>query len=329
MLAVWLESRLKTLLSHPTGQPEDYEQVLASLALDIQKRQTRLSEIRLRERRSTLLFSLYALALWVAYVSLWYTDMVPTLSSHPRSSSFEKWLEGAPVYIGPIVILFIRRIAQIWYTRIGNAEEKQLITLRKQQREKIEEIKKKTNYYSTRTLIERYDEGSGTETPLRRRIPRQVPPGTPAATPQRTPAPQPPRLITPQTPSPNPTPVSANLQQQLSPSPQRPMPPPRKQWYDKLADAILGDDDSASAAASRYALICQKCFAHNGLVKESLWEDTPHGALSPPQSALSPVQLAPDVPDDIPTQDRSPSHPESEFQPEPDYAEKHAEAEAS
>lgn len=29
-----------------------------------------------------------------------------------------------------------------------------------------------------------------------------------------------------------------------------------------------------SVAASRYALICQKCFSHNGLVKESVWEDT-------------------------------------------------------
>ena len=57
-------------------------------------------------------------------------------------------------------------------------------------------------------------------------------------------------------------------------SPQRPLPPPRKQWYDKLADAILGDEDtSASGASTRYALICQKCFAHNGLVKESMWED--------------------------------------------------------
>ena len=57
-------------------------------------------------------------------------------------------------------------------------------------------------------------------------------------------------------------------------SPQRPLPPPRKQWYDKLADAILGDDDSsATGASTRYALICQKCFAHNGLVKESMWED--------------------------------------------------------
>jgi len=51
-------------------------------------------------------------------------------------------------------------------------------------------------------------------------------------------------------------------------------PPPRKQWYDKLADAILGDDDAARSSSSRSALICQKCFAHNGLVKESVWQDT-------------------------------------------------------
>lgn len=50
--------------------------------------------------------------------------------------------------------------------------------------------------------------------------------------------------------------------------------PPRKQWYDKLADAILGDDDPTFASPSaRYALICEKCFNHNGLVKESMWED--------------------------------------------------------
>lgn len=57
--------------------------------------------------------------------------------------------------------------------------------------------------------------------------------------------------------------------------PSQPMPPPRKQWFDKLADAILGDEDGGSAtpASSRYALICQKCFTHNGLVKESMWED--------------------------------------------------------
>ena len=56
--------------------------------------------------------------------------------------------------------------------------------------------------------------------------------------------------------------------------PVTPQPPPRKQWYDKLADAILGDDDATGSPSSRYALICQKCFSHNGLVKESVWQDT-------------------------------------------------------
>jgi hypothetical protein len=36
-----------------------------------------------------------------------------------------------------------------------------------------------------------------------------------------------------------------------------------------------------NAAASRYALICQKCFSHNGLVKEEMWEDArTHGLCS-------------------------------------------------
>ncbi|CCM02161.1 uncharacterized protein FIBRA_04239 [Fibroporia radiculosa] len=246
---------------------EDYGQVLESLKLDIQKRQTRLSEIRLRERRSTLLFSVYALAFWAIWSGLWYAKLLPNLSGHDRRSKFEKAVKSIPVFVGPIVILFIRRIVQIWYTRIGDAEEKALTALRKKQRDKVEEFKSKTNYYSTRNLIERYDEGTAnsvSDSPPRIRVP-QSPPGIPA-TPQR--GPQPPL----QTPAP--APISPPGQQRLSPSPQRPLPPPRKQWYDKLADAILGDDEGPSGgASSRYALICQKCFVHNGLVKESMWQD--------------------------------------------------------
>lgn len=52
------------------------------------------------------------------------------------------------------------------------------------------------------------------------------------------------------------------------------MAPPRKKWYDKVADAILGDDDhEVGSPSSRYALICERCFTHNGLIKESMWED--------------------------------------------------------
>jgi len=93
--------------------------------------------------------------------------------------------------------------------------EKTLKALLRQQRTKIEEIKKKTNYYTTRNLLERYDEppsgvgggGAAASDPnsaLRRRMP-----GGPPTTPQRQAQPS----------NPNPqTPVSKvqTHQQQLS-----------------------------------------------------------------------------------------------------------------
>ena len=119
---------------------EDYETVLSSLALDIQNRQVKLSEIRLRERRSTLLVTLYTLAGWVAYVSLWYMNILPNFSGRAGSSRFERAVKGFPVTSGPILcvlvrsstwrnpeptsysVLFVRRIVQIWYKRKGDAE---------------------------------------------------------------------------------------------------------------------------------------------------------------------------------------------------------------
>ena len=51
--------------------------------------------------------------------------------------------------------------------------------LMKERREKVEEVKKKTNYYSTRDLIQRYDESSPA-TPLQPRVnPGQPLPVTP------------------------------------------------------------------------------------------------------------------------------------------------------
>ena len=105
-------------------------------------------------------------------------------------------------------VLFIRRLVQEWYTRQGNTEgtsfrflslesvwlrfipvEKALKDLMKQRRDKVEEIKKKTNYYSTRDLLQKYDESSPAPPalPLRQRFSSSQPP---PVTPQR-PIPQP------------------------------------------------------------------------------------------------------------------------------------------
>ena len=88
---------------------EDYETVLSNLANDIQKRQTQLSDIRLRERRSTLVVTLYTLAAWVGYLSLWYMNALPDLrdGKYIRNGSTEKALKGLPVIIGPIVCVYI------------------------------------------------------------------------------------------------------------------------------------------------------------------------------------------------------------------------------
>jgi len=255
-------------------EPEDFGQILSALALDIQKRETRLNEIRLRERRATLLVTLYTLAGWGAYLGLWYAQVLPQASRHAINSPVDKAIKGFPAILGPIIILFTRRIVQLWYNRKGNAEEKSLATLKLSRRNKVEEIKKKTNYYETRDLLERYEDGPARG--LSPAWPKNGPVGRvqhqqPPSTPQRaTPA------VPPNTPASSlATPISPGLQNQLvARTPQQPLQPPRKQWYDKLADVLLGDEEPhLNAAASRYALICQKCFTHNGLVKEDMWED--------------------------------------------------------
>ncbi|KAF8267210.1 hypothetical protein EI94DRAFT_1778897 [Lactarius quietus] len=256
-------------------EPEDFGQILAKLATDIQKRETRLNEIRLRERRATLLVTLYTLAGWGAYLSLWYAQVLPRVSRHRTNSPVDKAIKAFPAILGPIIILFARRIVQLWYNRKGNAEENSLAALKLARRNKVEEIKKKTNYYETRDLLERYEDGPS------KGLPPSWPKNGPIVRVQSQPLPSTPQRAAPGVPPNTPTnipitPISPGLQSLLvAPgTPPRPLPPPRKQWYDKVADILLGDDETpVNAAASRYALICQKCFTHNGLVKEEMWED--------------------------------------------------------
>ncbi|KAJ7634455.1 hypothetical protein FB45DRAFT_467855 [Roridomyces roridus] len=238
--------------------PDDYESILSALAANIQKRQERLSEIRGRERNSTMLVTLYTLAGWLAYVAVWYLGFVTNNANGRRVPQVEKTLRALPVFVGPILILFIRRIVQVWYNRKGNAEEKTLQTLLKEQRLKVEEIKKKTNFYETRDLLSRY-EGSAPGTPQQRR------PGGPPQTPQQSQ-----RASVPST-------VSSNHRAAPPPTPARPTPaaPPQRKWYDAVADILVGPEDTSSlnAEKQKYALICERCFAHNGLVAEAVWAD--------------------------------------------------------
>ncbi|KAF9491583.1 hypothetical protein BDN71DRAFT_1398122, partial [Pleurotus eryngii] len=243
---------------------EDYETILSTLSRDIQSRQQKLADIRLRERRSTLWSTLYTAAAYLVYVCAWYFQAF----SLPRGVAL------ALVILGPFIVLFIRRIVQLWYSRKEAHEGTYPLLLLKQQRTKVEEIKKKTNYYSTRDLLSKYDESTPMNTPqpaqgLRQRF-------NPAlAQPPRTPNDPGNRGSSLPASGPNgplgPPSLTNSAVTGLSPSPFL-ATPARKQWYDKLADALLGEDDQAPPS-SRYALICEKCFKHNGLLPEAMWQD--------------------------------------------------------
>ncbi|KAJ7274578.1 hypothetical protein B0H12DRAFT_1089277 [Mycena haematopus] len=253
-------------------KPVDDETVLAALAGDVQRRQTLLSEIRARERTASALVTLYALAAWLMYVGVWYFGFVSG-GRGGRTGGVERAVRALPVFVGPILILFIRRIVQVWYARKGNAEEKTLQALLKAQRAKVEEIKKKTNFYETRELLSRYDRDSG----------GSAPPGGGGGGPGSVSSPNTPQRQsgpghgTPGRPNgkgPRQSVIGAGAAGAVQPPPP-PQQPRGRGWFDALADVLVGPDDTPQIEKEKqkFALICQKCFAHNGLVPEGVWGD--------------------------------------------------------
>ncbi|GAA5997910.1 uncharacterized protein JCM10292_006900 [Rhodotorula paludigena] len=286
------------LFSRP--REPDYDTVLAKLQTQIAARQARLQQIRLRERRANALFITYGLAFWILYSVLWYFGVLGTAGGDPLAAVLAK---GAPVVLGPIAIIFTRRGSRWYYHRKQDKEEKELKVLVKQKQDKVEEIKKKTGYYSTRDLLEKYDEalkkgpGSAPSTPAKQPVKTgnkpPVPfPGTPA-TPVRPGAP-PSVQNTPQRPFPPGTPGAPGTPANPAgmPYPAFPPPPPptphTRSLMDKVADALLGVSPEDSNPMNRYALICGQCYAHNGLALKDEFESVQYrcprcGYFNPPR----------------------------------------------
>lgn len=166
----------------------------------------------------------------------------------------------------------------------------------KQRNETIERLKEATKYNSTQQLLEKY--GGESPKPAPPSDPGEKHTGdTPARSPaavQRTGIPPPPtanirrRVPEPSTPNPGVPPVPDPRTPGASISPeqfQKPLPPPpppgveepgfapnafpsipqyheSPRWYDRLMDALLGEDETLPR--NRLALICQQCRLVNG-----------------------------------------------------------------
>ncbi|ORX62387.1 hypothetical protein DM01DRAFT_1331814 [Hesseltinella vesiculosa] len=257
------------LLSKERTDPNDYEKVLSELDANIQKAELRLTEIKLRQRRTGLLWVIYATLAWLVYVAYWFFTI-------QDGSWNANAIQAAPVLLIPVGIYYMRKGLAWFYTKKQSSEESHLATLRAQQKLKVEELKKKTSYYTTQSLLERYDaEAMARKKQQQQMIAqqqqkqqdlRQRKPGNqgmarpPSGLPQQ---PQQPGMTT--------SPMQPNgqqLQQQVTMAHHPPvLPAPRgpPQWYDKLIDALVGED----GPETKYALICQYCYMHNGLILPS------------------------------------------------------------
>ncbi|KAG0174924.1 hypothetical protein DFQ28_003651 [Apophysomyces sp. BC1034] len=250
------------VFSKSKTDPNDYEKILSELDASVQKAEFRLSEIKIRQRRTGVLWIIYSTLIWAVY------SVYSFLTLEPDDDYQEILTTVAPILLIPFGIYYIRQGAAWYYTRKQKNEEVGLVALRAQQKLKVEELKKKTSYYTTKSLLERYDlakkkDGEGNTDQLRQRKPASMP-GTARQMPPHH-APGQPQLVQPPNSSIVTSPTASAPISSIPRSinqPARSAMPPQRQWYDKLVDALVGED----GPETKYALICSHCFAHNGLV---------------------------------------------------------------
>lgn len=75
----------------------------------------------------------------------------------------------APVFLAPLAIYLTRWMIFQYYRRYIQHQEQELDALRKQQKQKVEEMKQKMKYYMAKNLIDRYEnQGKKPQQPVRR-----------------------------------------------------------------------------------------------------------------------------------------------------------------
>ncbi|KAG0329778.1 hypothetical protein BGZ99_000514 [Dissophora globulifera] len=279
----------------------DYEKILSDLDSNIRKAELRLSAITIREKRLMGLWLVYSAVAWLGYTAIFVLYLHQQYQDEPQ-----QWAMAlVPILMGLPVIYSGRSTITVWYKRKKTNEESELAMLRADQRLKVEELKKKTAYYSTKTLLERYDSSSQQRSNGARAT---GPDGRPLPGPQNgQPKPQQPNMMDPGmrqrqglgvTNAPGlsagpgrPVGMSSGMQpqqQQLQPGlgPQHAPRGPQGQYNPQQPQSGLHPSSAGGSPYqterrwfdkivdvivgdegpdTRYALICGQCYAHNGL----------------------------------------------------------------
>lgn len=271
-------------LTQKSDPSASYEKELQQLQSKLAETEKRLLSRRLRLRRSKGLFTLYSVFVYIVYVGF-----VVAKSQLSRAHLLSGDRLAVGVVLGPVGIFCIRYVIQAVLGRFVIFDEDRVKYLRRQQEGKLEELKQKTGFYSTKAIVDRYEPK---KEPKKAAIKKQMPPGLKGVPP---PTANVPRNLPPTANVPRPQagagniPATANIPSQGNVPPKIPVPvevspsdiqtakaslskaaaspvvaaPYQRQWFDRVLDLLVGEDENA--AQNRNALICSKCNNHNGL----------------------------------------------------------------
>lgn len=262
-----------------SDNPDAIETLLKGLAEQTSQLEGKQHRVAARRDSVTLIISLHGTLAYLVYLLLLYVDVLPDSSMLPPH-----W---AVLVFWPLLILALRQLGLKFFNHRLRSLAHQLDTVRKRQHAEIEKLKKQTRYDETRALIERL-ESPRPQPQQQHQQPSQQKGKTPrksmpakftsaSATPQGSPI----KPNVGNTPAMG-TPVGqrGGLAGPEGAGGARPgqgettmMSPPgsaaRRGWADRFADVLLGENEGGGGG--QYALICGKCFNHNGLVlKEEL-----------------------------------------------------------
>lgn len=270
------------------NSPASFEKTLSILSSKISKRTSDLDGLRKRSRRLGLLWTLYTTFTYLLYSIILLLVV-----------GWRNW--GPTEYIavvgGPIIIYFVRQALLTYYSYRTSRVQSQLDELEKQRTSTIEKLKTATKYDSTQELLKKYggtpspkgkangtSKQSNTSTPKGGRT-NVVPPPTANIPGRNIPAslPSTPQRSTPEVKSPL-SQIVPHSAAAKAPPWQRPDPPQDTtaefapnafasapqysqpgegaRWYDRLVDALLGEDETLPK--NRLALICNQCRLVNG-----------------------------------------------------------------
>ncbi|KAI3632294.1 hypothetical protein MIR68_009400 [Amoeboaphelidium protococcarum] len=280
---------------------DDYEKILAGLDEDIQKLEVRISESNVNQRKFMAVLTTYGLIIYLCWLLSFFLFQWRTLKLQNGVAQYA--VSVSPVVLAPLLLLVSRWMVQAYFRRSITLKEQELDSCKKSQKLKVEEMKKKLNYYVAKNLIDRYEHNRRTpmkdsQTAVSAGRPRgnslksqqhsqqnQIRSQQPSQQQQQQQQLQQGALRQPsfsqqqqksvnggglQMSPPDIPPQQYQPQDQLrlNMSPPKIMPHPsmvsssERTWMDRILDVIIGED----GPQDKFALICEKCFTHNGLV---------------------------------------------------------------